>query len=65
MELRLHAFSVDGRVAPLARRAEEWGTRSLGLERIVVVPGSLDVAPERVQEITAAFARDVIPALAD
>ncbi len=56
-------FALAGPADEVAARVRELA--ALGIERIVVVPGSLDVDPKRVQETTAAFARDVIPALAD
>ena len=67
MEVWLHAFSFAGKVAPLARQAEEWGfdgllvadSQNLNAE----VPGSLDADPDLVAQTNAAFARDVLPRL--
>ncbi|MBA2567328.1 MAG: LLM class flavin-dependent oxidoreductase [Thermoleophilaceae bacterium] len=41
------------------------GLSDLGIERIVVVPGSLDADPEAVEETNLRFAKDVLPHLAD
>ena len=41
------------------------GLSDLGIERIVVVPGSLDADPEAVEETNLRFAEDVLPHLAD
>lgn len=49
------APEVRGRIAELA---------ALGIERLVVVPGSLDADPAQLAESDERFAADVLPALA-
>jgi len=54
-------FAVVGPAAEVAERINELG--EVGIERVVVVPGSLDADPELVAESNAAFAQEVLPAL--
>lgn len=54
-------FAVAGPADEVVARLRELG--ELGLERIVMVPGSLDADPGLVAEANAAFARDVLPRL--
>jgi 5,10-methylenetetrahydromethanopterin reductase len=56
-------FAVAGPADEVIERLRELA--GLGIERIVVVPGSLDADPALVAETNAALARDVIPALRD
>jgi 5,10-methylenetetrahydromethanopterin reductase len=55
-------FAVVGPAADVRERLG--GLAALGLERVVVVPGSLDADPALVAETDAAFATEVLPALA-
>jgi 5,10-methylenetetrahydromethanopterin reductase len=54
-------FAVVGRPNEVAGRLREIG--ELGIERIVAVPGSLDVDPALVEESAERLARDVMPLL--
>lgn len=54
-------FAVAGPAQDVLARVQELA--SLGLERIVVVPGSLDSDPALVAETNARFAREVLPSL--
>lgn len=58
----LERFAVAGPAEEVAERLVELA--GLGLDRVVVVPCSLDVDPELVTDTTAAFAREVLPGLA-
>ncbi len=55
-------FAVVGPAGEVASRLSELA--SLGLERIVMVPGSLDADPQTVEATNEAFASEVLPALA-
>jgi 5,10-methylenetetrahydromethanopterin reductase len=55
-------FAVVGPAAEVAARLS--GLAALGLERVIVVPGSLDADPDLVAETDATFATEVLPALA-
>ena len=54
-------FAVAGPAAEVAERLA--ALSELGIERLVVVPGSLDADPEALEESNARFASDVLPAL--
>lgn len=54
-------FAVVGPAEEVVGRVQELA--SLGLERIVVVPGSLDSDSALVEETNARFAREVLPRL--
>lgn len=55
-----HGFPVPGRTGDLARLRQ---LAALGLDRIVVVPGSRDADPARLAGSNDRFARQVRPAL--
>jgi 5,10-methylenetetrahydromethanopterin reductase len=54
-------FAVAGPAGSVGERLS--ALAGLGLDRLVVVPGSLDADPEAVRESNARFARDVLPHL--
>ena len=54
-------FAVAGPAAEVAERLA--GLAELGLDRLIVVPGSVDADPDLVVETNAAFAAAVLPAL--
>ncbi|MBJ7473281.1 MAG: hypothetical protein JHD16_18380, partial [Solirubrobacteraceae bacterium] len=54
-------FAVCGPAAEVAERLV--GLRALGIDRIVVVPGSLDAEQAAAAEANEAFAADVLPVL--
>jgi 5,10-methylenetetrahydromethanopterin reductase len=54
-------FAVVGAPEEVAERLS--GLGELGLERLIVVPGSLDADPAAVEESNASFAAEVLPAL--
>ena len=54
-------YAVVGAADEVASRLA--GLAALGLDRIIVVPGSLDSAPDLLAESNARFAEDVLPAL--
>ncbi|HEX4539840.1 MAG TPA: LLM class flavin-dependent oxidoreductase [Acidimicrobiales bacterium] len=54
-------FAVAGPPAEVAERLNDLA--SLGLRRVVVVPGSLDADPSLLQESNRRFASEVLPAL--
>jgi 5,10-methylenetetrahydromethanopterin reductase len=54
-------FAVAGPAAEVAERLA--ALSELGIERLVVVPGSLDADPHAVEESNGRFASDVLPAL--
>lgn len=54
-------FSVCGPAAEVAERLA--GFTELGIDRVIVVPGSLDAHPDALAESNARFAADVLPAL--
>jgi 5,10-methylenetetrahydromethanopterin reductase len=54
-------FAVVGPAEEVAERLAELA--ALGIERVVMVPGSLDADPELVAEATARFAEEVLPQL--
>jgi 5,10-methylenetetrahydromethanopterin reductase len=54
-------FAVVGSAEEVTGRLLEIG--SLGIERLIVVPGSLDADPSAVERSNAAFAAEVLPAL--
>jgi 5,10-methylenetetrahydromethanopterin reductase len=54
-------FAVCGPVDEVAARL--LALRDLGLERLIVVPGSLDADPRALAEANARFEREVLPAL--
>jgi len=54
-------FAVVGSAEEVAERLAE--LVSLGIERVIVVPGSLDAAPGLVEESNARFAAEVLPLL--
>jgi 5,10-methylenetetrahydromethanopterin reductase len=54
-------FAVVGPAEEVAERLAELA--ALGIERVVMVPGSLDADPELVAESTAHFAEEVLPQL--
>jgi 5,10-methylenetetrahydromethanopterin reductase len=56
-------FAVVGPADEVVQRLRELA--SLGLERVVVVPGSLDADPSLVHETNARLAAEVLPALGD
>jgi hypothetical protein len=53
----------SGRSAEVADRLA--GLAELGIERLIVVPGSLDADPAEVDESNARFAAEVLPELRD
>jgi hypothetical protein len=54
-------FAVTGPAKEVGERLA--ALAALGLERIVVVPGSLDADPANLAESNARFAADVLPEL--
>jgi 5,10-methylenetetrahydromethanopterin reductase len=54
-------FSVCGPAAEVAERLA--GLRELGLDRVIVVPGSLDSDPDALAAANERFAAEVLPAL--
>lgn len=54
-------FAVAGPAAEVAERLA--GLAGLGIERLIVVPGSLDADPDQLAASNAAFAASVLPAL--
>jgi 5,10-methylenetetrahydromethanopterin reductase len=54
-------FAVAGPAAHVRDRLRE--IAQLGIERLIVVPGSLDADPREVAESNARFAREVLPEL--
>ena len=54
-------FAVVGSSEEVAARLA--GLAELGIERLIVVPGSLDADPAAVEEANARFAAEVLPAL--
>jgi hypothetical protein len=54
-------FAVCGPADEVVERLAALG--ELGIERIIVVPGSLDADPAAVEELNQRFAEDVLPAL--
>ena len=54
-------FAVVGPGDEVSERLSELA--GLGLERLIVVPGSLDAEPEAVREANARFAEEVLPEL--
>jgi 5,10-methylenetetrahydromethanopterin reductase len=56
-------FAVCGPAAEVAERLT--GIAALGIERLIIVPGSLDSQPEAVAAAGAAFEREVLPRLRD
>jgi 5,10-methylenetetrahydromethanopterin reductase len=56
-------FALIGPAEEIVERLAE--IAKLGIERVVVVPGSLDADPAAVDETNARFAADVLPHLAD
>jgi 5,10-methylenetetrahydromethanopterin reductase len=54
-------FAVAGEPDYVAERLK--GLAALGLERVIVVPGSLDADPELMQRSNELFAAEVLPAL--
>jgi 5,10-methylenetetrahydromethanopterin reductase len=54
-------FAVAGPAAEVAERLA--GLAELGIDRLIVVPGSVDADPDLVVETNAAFAAAVLPAL--
>jgi 5,10-methylenetetrahydromethanopterin reductase len=54
-------FAVCGAVDEVTERL--LALRDLGLERLIVVPGSLDADPRALAEANARFEREVLPAL--
>jgi 5,10-methylenetetrahydromethanopterin reductase len=54
-------FAVAGPADEVRDRLLE--IRAVGIERLIIVPGSLDADPEAVQESSERFAGDVLPAL--
>jgi 5,10-methylenetetrahydromethanopterin reductase len=54
-------FAIAGPPEEVRTRLE--AIRALGIERLIIVPGSLDTAPELVRQSIEPFARDVLPAL--
>ena len=54
-------FAVVGPAEEVAERLAELA--ALGIERVVMVPGSLDADPDLVAESTAHFAEEVLPQL--
>ena len=56
-------FAVCGPAAKVAERLA--GIAALGIERLIVVPGSLDSQPEAVAAAGAEFEREVLPRLRD
>ncbi|MCD6016818.1 MAG: hypothetical protein K0R88_2902 [Solirubrobacterales bacterium] len=54
-------FAVVGPAAAVAERLG--GLAELGIERLIVVPGSVDADPAAVEQANAHFAADVLPAL--
>ena len=60
------AISAEGfpeREKALEVAARLAGLAELGIERLIVVPGSLDADPEAVEEANARLAAEVLPAL--
>jgi 5,10-methylenetetrahydromethanopterin reductase len=56
-------FAVCGPAAEVAERLRE--IAALGIERLIVVPGSLDSDPEAARLAAERFEREVLPALRD
>jgi 5,10-methylenetetrahydromethanopterin reductase len=56
-------FAVCGPAAEVAERLR--GFAALGIERLIVVPGSLDADPSALAAADEAFDREVLPALLD
>ncbi len=54
-------FALVGPAEEIAERLA--GLADLGIERVVVVPGSLDADPVQVAESNARFAEEVLPQL--
>jgi 5,10-methylenetetrahydromethanopterin reductase len=54
-------FAVAGRPEVVAARLRDLA--ELGLQRVIVVPGSLDADPSLMEESNRLFATEVLPAL--
>lgn len=54
-------FAVCGPPGEVAERLARLG--ELGIERVIVVPGSLDADPAAVEESNERFAAEVLPKL--
>jgi 5,10-methylenetetrahydromethanopterin reductase len=57
----IDAFAVAGPAGTVRRRLSE--IAACGIERLIVVPGSLDSDPAAVRESVEQFAAEVLPAL--
>ena len=57
----IDGFAVCGQAEEVAERLAALG--ELGIERVIVVPGSLDADPAAVEESNQRFAEEVLPAL--
>ena len=57
----INRFAVCGPAEEVAERLAALG--DLGIERVIVVPGSLDADPAVVEESNERFADEVLPAL--
>ena len=54
-------FAIAGPPEEVRTRLE--AIQACGIERLIIVPGSLDTAPQLVRQSIERFAREVLPAL--